>query len=418
MAIRRGLLSEYFEGIAVKRLTVVDANPESSNQHEVTGSEPLLRILGQEDRKFSRGGPDERFPATYIWLGGEQEALSEEGFLSWYDSRRNQPKRSAEWRLYYQSNAITELMKPGDVLFLARKPDGHVLFIVTADESTIRNQFIWLFGLDEQIGIKFESHAIGDGNDAELDFAARYILDELGIELEEKEADKLDRLIEKFGLKFPTTIVLSGVARASLPEVDARDDPDQALLLWMEREEQLFRRLERRIVAERIGQGFMLDDGADVDGFIAFSLSVQNRRKSRAGAALEHHIAAVLEANEVRFAHGLETENRNKPDFLFPGQVEYRNNTFPTERLTMLGSKSTVKDRWRQVLSEAVRIDQKHLLTLEPSVSENQTDEMRAKRLQLVVPRKLHQTYRPQQQGWLMDLSAFIAIVLERQREL
>lgn len=415
MGIRRGLLSEHFEGVAVKRLAAVDANPESSNQHEVTGSEPLLRILGGEDRKFPKGGSDDRFAATYIWLGGEQEALSEEGFLSWYDSRRNQPKRSAEWRLYYQSNAVTELMKPGDILFLARKPDGHVLFIVTPDESTIRNQLLWLFGLDEQIGMKFESQEIGDGNDAELDFAARYILDELGIELEEKEADKLDRLIEKFGLKFPTTIVLSGLARSSLPEVNARDDPDEALLLWMEREEQLFRRLERRIVAKRIAEGFTLDDEADVDGFIAFSLSVQNRRKSRAGAALENHIAAVLEANEVRFAHGVETENRNKPDFLFPGQAEYRDTAFPTARLTMLGSKSTVKDRWRQVLSEAVRIEQKHLLTLEPGVSENQTDEMRTKLLQLVVPRKLHQTYRPTQQAWLMNLSTFITVVIDRQ---
>jgi hypothetical protein len=186
----------------------------------------------------------------------------------------------------------------------------------------------------------------------------------------------------------------------------------------MEREEQLFRRLERRMVAERISQGFMLHDGADVDGFVSSSLCVQNRRKARVGAALENHIAAVLEANEIRFAHGVETENRNKPDFLFPGQAEYRDVAFPAVRLTMLGSKSTVKDRWRQVLSEAVRIEQKHLLTLEPGVSENQTNEMRAKNLQLVVPVKLQQTYRPTQQAWLMHFSEFIGIVGSRQRTL
>ncbi|WP_198023130.1 type II restriction endonuclease [Mesorhizobium sp. LSHC414A00] len=417
MTIRRGLLSDHFEGVAVKCLALVDANPESSNQHEVTGSEPLVRILGHDDRKFPKGGADHRFPATYIWLGGEQEALSEEGWLSWYDSRRNRPKRSAEWRLYYQGNAVTLMMKPGDILFLARKLDGHLLFIVTPDGGTIRNQLLWLFGLDEQIGMKFESQEIGGNNDAELDFTARYVLDELGIEPEEREADKLDRLIEKFGLKFPTTVVFSGLARSSLPEVNAHDAPDEALLLWMEREEQLFRRLERRIVAERIGGGFAMDDGADVDGFLAFSLSVQNRRKARAGAALENHLAAVFDAHRIRFAHGVETENRNRPDFLFPGQAEYRDAAFPTARLTMLGSKSTLKDRWRQVLSEATRIDQKHLLTLEPGISENQTDEMRTKLLQLVIPRKLHQTYRPNQQEWLMDVSGFIGLVAGRQGE-
>ena len=415
MTIRRGLLSNHFEGVAVKRLAAVDANPESSNQHEVTGSEPLVRILGRDDRKFPRGGEDNRFPATYIWLAGEQEALSEEGWLSWYDSRRNDPKRSAEWRLYYQGNAVTAMMVPGDILFLARKPDGHLLFIVTPDEGTIRNQLIWLFGLDEQIGLKFESQEIDRDNDAELDFAARYILDELGIEPEEPEADQLDSLIDKFGLKFPTTAVLSGLARMSLPEVNAKDGPDDALVLWMEREEQLFRRLERRIVAERISEGFNLEEGADVDGFLSFSLSVQNRRKARAGAALEHHVAAVFDAHGIRYVRGAETENRNRPDFLFPGQAEYRDLAFPPDRLTMLGAKSTLKDRWRQVLSEAVRINHKHLLTLEPSISENQTDEMSAKNLQLVIPKKLHETFRPKQQSWLMDVSGFLGLVAARQ---
>jgi hypothetical protein len=413
--MRRGLLSHHFEGIAVKRLAAVDANPESSNQHEVTGSEPLVRILGDQDRKKPRGGDDNRFYATYIWLGGAQEAVTEEGRLSWYDSRRNDPKRSSEWRLYYQENTVTELMRPGDVLFVARKPDDHLLFIVTPDGSTIRNQLLWLFGLDDQLGLQFEPQEIGDDNDAELDFAARYILDELGIEPEEPEADMLDGLIGKFGLKFPSTRVFSKLARDSLPDVSPDDDADAALLAWMEREEQLFRRLERHIVADRLTSGFVAGDSADVDGFLGFSLSVQNRRKARAGSALENHLEAVFDAHAIRYVRGAETENKNKPDFLFPGEAEYRDPHFPSARLTMLGSKSTLKDRWRQVLSEATRINQKHLLTLEPGISENQTNEMGAKNLRLVVPKRLHETFRPAQQAWLMDLSAFLVLVAHRQ---
>lgn len=81
----------------------------------------------------------------------------------------------------------------------------------------------------------------------------------------------------------------------------------------------------------------------------------------------------------------------------------------------MLASKSTCKDRWRQILNEAARIPHKHLLTLEPSISENQTDEMRAERVQLVLPRGLHATYSTTQQLWLMDLAAFIELVQQRQ---
>src|SRR3546814_12096151 len=95
----------------------------------------------------------------------------------------------------------------------------------------------------------------------DLDFAARYIQDELGIDAEEPEADRLDGLIVRFGLKFPTTKVFSELARKSLPEVDPRDCPDAALLALMEREELLFRRLERHIVAARISSGLLAAGG-------------------------------------------------------------------------------------------------------------------------------------------------------------
>jgi hypothetical protein len=43
---------------------------------------------------------------------------------------------------------------------------------------------------------------------------------------------------------------------------------------WMEREEILFRTLEKHLLGDQLRKGF----AEDVDGFIAFSLSVQNRR--------------------------------------------------------------------------------------------------------------------------------------------
>lgn len=234
-------------------------------------------------------------------------------------------------------------------------------------------------------------------------------------EPEEPEADRLDDLIEPFGLKFPTTKIFSEIARSAVTDVYPADDPDGALLDWLDMEEQLFKRLERRIVAERIAGGFNETDGADVEGFLKFSLSVQNRRKSRAGQALEHHLEAVFIANSIRYDRGRETENRNKPDFLFPGHAQYHDPGFPAANLTMLGAKSTLKDRWRQVLSEAERIDNKHLLTLEPGISENQADEMQAKQLQLVLPRRLHGSFRPAQQRWLIDVSEFLSLVNDRQ---
>ena len=197
------------------------------------------------------------------------------------------------------------------------------MVIVTPPNSTIFCQLIWLFGLTEQFisGIKLEE--IAPQKTQELDLAARYILDELGIEVVDGN-DELDSCIEKFGLKFPTTREFAELARSSLQkDVDPRDDPDTALMAWLDREEMLFRRLERRVLAERLMSGFISSSGeANVDDFVSFSLSVQNRRKARAGQSLELHLDALFKIHSIRFDRGAETENRNRPDFLFPGHSE------------------------------------------------------------------------------------------------
>lgn len=404
--MRRGMLSDLFVGIVAKRLTLVETITERSNQHEIQGTRALRSLLGEDDRR--------KIPTRFIWLSDAEEALSEEGFMSWSDVRKGKP-RAAEFHLYYSDNSVTERMREGDLLFLALQRNGSLLVIVTPAGSTIQNQILWLFSLPQQPGLDFSLQTIDETHNVELDFATRYILDELGIEPEEPEASRLDELIERFGLVFPTTRVFSEFARASLPEVSAADDPDRALIEWMDREEQLFRRLERRIVAERIGSGFRAAEEIDVDGFLSFSLGVQNRRKSRVGLALENHLEAVFLAQHIRYQRGAETENRNKPDFLFPGRDKYLDHEFPAERLTMLGAKSTLKDRWRQVLSEERRIKEKHILTLEPGISDNQTNEMQAKHLQLVIPQRLHSTFRPKQQEWLMTVADFLSVVRARQ---
>ena len=80
----------------------------------------------------------------------------------------------------------------------------------------------------------------------------------------------------------------------------------------------------------------------------------------------------------------------------------------------MLGAKSTCKDRWRQVLAEAAKIPRKHLLTLEPGVSEPQTTQMENSNLQLVVPHSIQESYTDVQRAWLWNLEDFIRDVKAR----
>ena len=398
--MKKGHLSEYFDGVAVKRLSAVEADPKTSNQHEIGTTKEMRAFLGEMQKQ--------KFEVNYIWLGDEQEGIPHQDFATHYDTRFNQPNRSPEWRLYYPSNPVTYLMQEGDTLFLAKRPDSSLLFVVVPPGSTIQNQLLWLFGFDSQPQLNFSTQQFEDDADAALDFAARFILDELGIEFEDPNANSLDTIIDRFGMTFPKTFEFSQLARLTLPHVRGEDDPDIALMAWLDHEEAMFRRLERRIVSARISAGFQNGTDVDVDGFLKFSLGVQNRRKSRMGLSFEHHLAAVFDAIGVRHIKGGKTERNNKPDFLFPGQEAYNDVSFPQNQLTMLAAKSVCKERWRQILPEADRIPAKHLVTLEPSISSQQTDQMQAHDIQLIIPRPLQNSYTDVQSQWLWDLSDFI----------
>ena len=404
--MKRGQLRDYFAGVGVKRLSAVDAEPRRSNQHEI-GTTIAMRnqFLGEVRHEFS---------VIYVWLGREQDGFSVQGTATHYNARKMKTHRSPEWRLYYTSNPVTEAMQEGDTLFLTQTNDRLLYFIIAPEGSTSERQLSWLFGL-HPTGRAFVSREVTD-EEPELDFAARFILDEIGIEFEEPDTDRLDTIIERFGSEFPKTAEFSDLARLTLPEVRAEDDPDMALVAWLSHEEALFRRLERRIVSTRLEEGFFDESGTtDVDGFIRFSLSVQNRRKSRMGLSLEHHLEAIFRAYEIAFVRGVVTENNQRPDFLFPSEEAYRNAPETGHaRLTMLGAKSTCKDRWRQVLAEAAKISRKHLLTLEPGISEPQTIQMENTGLQLVVPQSIQESYTDRQRVWLWNLGEFISDVVAR----
>lgn len=313
--------------------------------------------------------------------------------------------------MYFPTTPVSLCAAEGDLLVIGRRPDDSVLVIIVQGDSTIANQVLWLFHVELQTHHGFSAREELETEQDRIQFASRFILEQIGIVVETTAETYLERMLREFGDSFPRTREFSAWARSTVENADPVQDPDGAVMAWMEREEVLFRTLEKHIIAERLSRGFK----DDVDGFLEFSLSVQNRRKSRVGFALENHLEIVFTSSGVRFDRAAVTEGRSKPDFLFPGVDQYRDLSFDSVLLTMLGVKSTCKDRWRQVLAEAQRIERKHLLTLETSISIHQTDEMQNQHLQLVIPRPLHPTYTDRQQAWLFDVRRFIEHVRERQ---
>jgi|APEBP8051073178_1049388.scaffolds.fasta_scaffold09124_2 EcoRII C terminal. len=412
--MKRGYLSEYFEGVAIKRLAAVEIDPSRSHQHEFNTTAGMLNFLGRPTEK-------RKFPARFLYINDDSdEVIVEDATLTLYDARAAHPKRS-EYRFYFPDTQVSQMSSEGDLLLLAKRrkmdndaTDPGLLVVIAENGSSVANQIAWLFGFSrENLFPKFSVRSELETEQDRIGFAASVILESIGVVVEERAETYLDEMLVRFNGQFPRTFEFSKYARSTLKNLDVRDDPDGVLLAWMEREEILFRTLERHLIAEHLQAGFSGEHGTE--DFIRFSLSVQNRRKSRVGLALENHMEEIFTALGIRYKRTAITENKSKPDFLFPGISEYHDAMFPATLLSMLAVKSTCKDRWRQVLTEADRIDDKHLLTLETAISENQTSEMRSKRLQLVVPRGLHTTYAPDQQAWLLDVGNFSKLVLQRQ---
>jgi len=185
-----------------------------------------------------------------------------------------------------------------------------------------------------------------------------------------------------------------------------RRDPDTRLMRRRDCEYDVFRSIERHHVLPRISHGF-----ATVDSFIEYSNGVTNRRKSRAGRSLELQVKAVFDEENVEYSWTPRTEGARRPDFIFPSIERYLDHNWPSDRIFMLAAKTTCKDRWRQILNEAERIETKHLLTLQEGISLDQHAEMREEGVQLVVPAPLIRTYPESIRPSLLTVTQFMTVL-------
>ena len=233
-----------------------------------------------------------------------------------------------------------------------------------------------------------------------------------------REQAAMEAFIVDLQVEFPSSDLMSSAARKIFFEAvpnrsQVITNPDRILLAWTDEEYKLFRALEHSRYGDTIDKGF-----SNVEDFVAMANKVLNRRKSRAGKSLEHHLSAIFDENRLHYTAQAITEGSKRPDFIFPSDVAYHDFSFPVERLTSLAAKTTCKDRWRQILNEADRLRdrRKYLCTLQQGISAKQMDEMEAEGVILVVPKPYIQTYPKDHQGKIWPLHKFISYVKELER--
>lgn len=185
-------------------------------------------------------------------------------------------------------------------------------------------------------------------------------------------------------------------------------DPDRKVIEYTRVEYAIFREIEAQMYGPRISEGF-----SSVEQFVAVANTVLNRRKSRAGKSLEHHLASIFSGNQLSFEEQVVTENNKKPDFIFPSGDAYRDFSYSADKLVVLAAKTTCKDRWRQIITEADRMKGRthFLMTLQQGNTPHQLEEMRAAHVRLVVPKPYIGTYPPEFRDDIWPLKKFIDYV-------
>ena len=159
-------------------------------------------------------------------------------------------------------------------------------------------------------------------------------IEQISPEWAEKQA--MDDFIAALQLDFPVTSEMSRAARMIQQQAYGNQrmaitDPDSILLRWTEQEYRLFRAIEHARYGGVVSEGF-----ASVDDFVDLANQVLNRRKSRAGKSLEHHLSAIFDENSIQYTAQAITEGNKKPDFIFPSIEAYHDMTFSVDDLCML----------------------------------------------------------------------------------
>lgn len=308
---------------------------------------------------------------------------------------------------WYASKNELRLTRFGHRFDLLRPEYTGALFVLVKISDD--NFSAWLLNTDEDIQQFLDAFGL---TPAETNRPISF--DKVNQEVREKAA--IDKFIRGLSSEFPSSEEMSQEARILTFEKNKLEkrlvisNPDKILLDWTEEEYRLFRAIENYRYGDLIQHGF-----GSVDEFVSLANRVLNRRKSRAGKSLEHHLSAIFDENHIRYTAQAVTEGNKKPDFLFPSEADYHNMTFSIEKLCSLAAKTTCKDRWRQILNEGDRFRgrYKFLCTMQQGISSAQMDEMQAEMVILVVPRPYISAYPKDKQDRIWTIKKFLDHVSE-----
>lgn len=372
------------EKVFCKFLSANDTGVTGGHQAGIYISKPSIPIL------FDEPGQKGQNKEQWVKIKWQDDFETDSRFIYYGQGTRN------EYRITNFGRGFPYL-KPeytGALFVLIKCDDKEYQGFVLNTEDEI-NQFLDAFGLSPT-----ETNQLVEVHQAAPEVRERAAMETF-----------IGTLIEDF----PASEKMAEAARSMQNEIYNEynfifTNPDRKLIDWTNVEYRLFRALEEVRYGKLITRGV-----ASVEDFIVTANKVLNRRKSRAGKSLEHHLAAIFDANKLIYKSQAVTEGNKKLDFLFPSEEAYGNPDFPIDRIISLAAKTTCKDRWRQVINEADRLRDKtkYLCTLQQGISGAQMDEMQAEQVVLVVPKQYILEFPKDRRNRIWTIAKFVSYIRE-----
>lgn len=380
--------------IFAKRLAANDTMANATHQSGTYVAKPVAFDIAPSINTVSRLNPDTYFPLSIV----SHDLSAKTVRLTYYNDRKYRPAKTNgrdEARITRYGGQKSPLLNPASTGALA-------VFAFYGSGSGLYAE-VWLClsveeeeATEEWLGSVEPGHTIlshpGIGSSVFPTPAATCSLSP-------------EQLPDDWRTGYPTGEDIIAKTLEILPAPSGT--PDQLLMQRRQCEMQLFDSIQEAIELPRIGNGF-----SGLTPFLQCAKSIINRRKSRGGRSLELHVRQILIENGfvegTHFDHDRVSEGTNRPDFVFPSQAAYRDERYSGSDLRMLAVKTSCRDRWRQILTEADRIPKKHLLTLQHGLSYDQFRQMRSAGVQLVVPAEIQQRYQESIRDHLLSLSDFL----------
>lgn len=126
----------------------------------------------------------------------------------------------------------------------------------------------------------------------------------------------------------------------------------------------------------------------DFDQMDKFFLSISQSRKSRAGKAFEFIIDEMLTRLGYPFSDQVVIDGA-KPDYVMPSEEYFRQKPLDSIIFT---AKRTLRERWRQVVTEANKGYGYYLATIDEKITRSQIEQAESHKIYIVVPKSLKET--------------------------